>query len=79
MYFLPWRIAVHPSKAYQEGHTYTYNLEGLSVTSVTAAQGDATLKLAAIVELSIKPDCVHQLRLRNVQLNGAVIVLRFLN
>ncbi|XP_076681659.1 retinoid- and fatty-acid binding glycoprotein apolipophorin isoform X2 [Andrena cerasifolii] len=62
---------MHPSKAYQEGHTYTYNLEGLSVTSVTAAQGDATLNLAATVELSIKPDCVHQLRLKNVQLNGA--------
>nr|XP_033202794.1 apolipophorins [Bombus vancouverensis nearcticus] len=62
---------MHPKKAYQEGHTYVYNLEGTSVTSVTGAQGDATLKLAATVELSVKPDCVHQLRLKNVQINGA--------
>ena len=64
---------MHPKKAYQEGHTYVYNLEGTSVTSVTGAQGDATLKLAATVELSVKPDCVHQLRLKNVQINGAVL------
>ncbi|XP_015429625.1 PREDICTED: apolipophorins [Dufourea novaeangliae] len=62
---------MHPSKAYQEGHTYVYNLNGLSVTSVTEAQGDSTLKLSATVELSVKPNCIHQLRLKNVQLNGA--------
>ena len=65
---------VHTNKAYEEGLTYVYNLEGTSVTSVTDAQGDATLKLSATVELSVKPDCVHQLRLRNVRINGAVIL-----
>ncbi|XP_043521132.1 apolipophorins isoform X2 [Frieseomelitta varia] len=62
---------MHPNKAYQEGQTYIYNLEGTSVTSVTDAQGDATLKLSATVELSVKPDCIHQLRLKNVRINGA--------
>ncbi|XP_046492116.1 apolipophorins [Neodiprion pinetum] len=62
---------IHSSKAYQEGHTYTYELEGESVTSVSEAQGEATLKLNALVELSIKPDCVHQIRLKNVRINGA--------
>nr|XP_034187967.1 apolipophorins [Osmia lignaria] len=62
---------MHPSKAYQEGHTYVYDLHGMSVTSVTEAEGDATLKLSATVELSVKPNCVHQLRLKNVRFNGA--------
>ncbi|XP_031841889.1 retinoid- and fatty-acid binding glycoprotein apolipophorin [Nomia melanderi] len=62
---------MNPVKAYQEGHTYVYNLDGLSVTSVTEAQGDATLKVSATVEMSVKPDCIHQIRLKNVQLNGA--------
>ncbi|XP_076231616.1 retinoid- and fatty-acid binding glycoprotein apolipophorin [Calliopsis andreniformis] len=62
---------MHTSKAYQEGRTYVYDLKGLSVTSVTEAEGDATLKLSATVELSAKPDCVFQLRLKNVELNGA--------
>ncbi|XP_046751140.1 apolipophorins [Diprion similis] len=61
------------SKAYQQGHTYTYQLEGKSVTSVTEAEGEATLKLNALVELFIKPDCVHQIRLKNVQINGAPV------
>ncbi|XP_076625563.1 retinoid- and fatty-acid binding glycoprotein apolipophorin isoform X1 [Colletes latitarsis] len=67
-------IACHgmPTKnAYQEGHTYTYNLEGASVTNVTDAQGTASLKVSATVELSAKSDCLYQLRLKNVQLNGA--------
>lgn len=63
---------MHQSKAYQEGRTYVYNLEGLSVTSITDAQGDASLKLSATVELSVKPDCINQLRLKNVKINGAV-------
>ncbi|CAL7938756.1 unnamed protein product [Xylocopa violacea] len=62
---------MHSSKAYEEGHTYTYSLKGVSVTSVTNAQEDASLKLAATVELSVKPDCIHQLRLKNVLINGA--------
>nr|XP_012148156.1 PREDICTED: apolipophorins [Megachile rotundata] len=62
---------MHPSKAYQEGHTYVYNLDGTSETSVTDAQGTANLRLSATVEMSVKPNCVHQLRLKNVKLNGA--------
>ena len=63
---------VNPSKAYEEGQTYTYDLEGTSVTSVSEAQGESSLKLNALVELSVKPDCVHQLKVKNVQVNGAV-------
>ncbi|KAF7405857.1 hypothetical protein HZH68_005226 [Vespula germanica] len=59
------------AKVYQEGHTYIYRLEGKSVTSVTDSQGDATLNLKAIVELTAKPDCVLQLQLKDVQLNDA--------
>ncbi|XP_017790563.1 PREDICTED: apolipophorins [Habropoda laboriosa] len=59
------------NKAYQEGHTYVYDLQGQSVTTVADAQGDAKLKLDATVELTVKPDCVHQLRLTNVKINGA--------
>ncbi|XP_011691522.1 PREDICTED: apolipophorins [Wasmannia auropunctata] len=66
---------MHGGKAYQEGHTYIYNLEGTSVTSVPDAQGDATLKLEGTVELSVKPDCIRQLRLKGVSINGAPILL----
>ncbi|XP_018393503.1 PREDICTED: apolipophorins [Cyphomyrmex costatus] len=62
-------------KGYQEGHTYIYDLEGTSVTSVPDAQGDATLKLKGTVELSVKPDCIRQVRLKGVQINGAPISL----
>ncbi|XP_072754262.1 apolipophorins [Anoplolepis gracilipes] len=62
-------------KAYQEGHTYIYDLEGTSVTSVPEAQGDATLKLKGTVELSVKPDCIRQIRLKGVSINGAPISL----
>lgn len=62
-------------KAYQEGHTYIYDLEGTSVTSVPDSQGDATLKLKGTVELSVKPDCIRQIRLKGVQINGAVSIL----
>lgn len=64
---------------YQEGHTYIYRLEGKSVTSVTDSQGDATLNLKAIVELTAKPDCVLQLQLKDVHLNDAVSVLQIFN
>ncbi|XP_012266095.2 apolipophorins [Athalia rosae] len=62
---------IHSDKAYQEGRTYTYQLDGESVTSVSDAQGHANLKLNAIVELAVKPDCVRQIRLKNVRINGA--------
>ncbi|XP_043491499.1 apolipophorins [Polistes fuscatus] len=64
----------HP-KAYQEGHTYIYRLEGTSVTSVTDAPGDSTLNLKAIVELTAKPDCVLQLKLKDVNVNNAAAPL----
>nr|XP_033329599.1 apolipophorins [Megalopta genalis] len=60
---------MHSNKAYQEGKTYIYQLKGKSVTSVSEAEGDATLELSATVELSVKPDCVHQLVLKNVLVN----------
>ncbi|KAL0104310.1 hypothetical protein PUN28_017203 [Cardiocondyla obscurior] len=66
---------MHGGKAYQEGHTYLYDLEGTSVTSVPDAQGDATLKLKGTVELSAKPDCVRQIRLKGLSINGAPILL----
>ncbi|XP_071631577.1 apolipophorins [Temnothorax longispinosus] len=66
---------MHGGKAYQEGHTYIYDLEGTSVTSVPDAQGDATLKLKGTVELSVKPDCIRQIRLKGVSINGAPISL----
>ncbi|XP_011166991.1 apolipophorins [Solenopsis invicta] len=66
---------LHGGKAYQEGHTYIYDLEGTSVTSVPDAQGDATLKLKGTVELSVKPDCIRQVRLKGVLINGAPILL----
>ncbi|KAL6440757.1 hypothetical protein ACFW04_003301 [Cataglyphis niger] len=62
-------------KAYQEGHTYIYDLEGTSITTVPDSQGDATLKLKGTVELSVKPDCIRQIRLKGVQINGAPISL----
>ncbi|KAK2585087.1 hypothetical protein KPH14_008599 [Odynerus spinipes] len=65
----------HYAKAYQEGRTYVYRLEGTSVTSVTDAQGDATLKLKANVELTAKPDCTQQLRVKDVQVNDAPVAL----
>ncbi|XP_012523598.1 apolipophorins [Monomorium pharaonis] len=66
---------MHGGKAYQEGHTYLYDLEGSSVTSVPDAQGDAVLKLKGSVELSVKPDCIRQIRLKGVSINGAPITL----
>ena len=68
---------MHGGKGYQEGHTYIYDLEGTSVTSVPDAQGDATLKLKGTVELSVKPDCIRQIRLKGVQINGAVSIFLF--
>ncbi|XP_017879492.1 apolipophorins [Ceratina calcarata] len=62
---------MQPNKAYHEGKTYVYSLDGLSVTSVTDAKEEASLKLAATVEMAVKPDCVHQLWLKDVQINGA--------
>ncbi|XP_058796215.1 apolipophorins [Phymastichus coffea] len=62
---------MHSDASYKEGQTYTYALEGTSVTSVSEGQGEATLKLKADVELSVKPDCIRQIRLKNVQVNGA--------
>ncbi|XP_076294213.1 retinoid- and fatty-acid binding glycoprotein apolipophorin [Lasioglossum baleicum] len=61
---------IHPNKGYQEGHTYVYQLTGKTVTSVSQAQKDAQLDLSATVELSVKPDCIHQLWLKDVQING---------
>lgn len=63
---------MHGGKAYREGHTYIYDLEGTSVTSVPDAQGDATLKLEGSVELAVKPDCIRQIRLKALSINGAV-------
>ncbi|XP_015121091.1 apolipophorins [Diachasma alloeum] len=60
-------------KGYAEGNTYSYGFEGTSVTAVSEAQGDSTVKLSANVELSVKPDCVRQLKLKNVLLNGTPI------
>jgi hypothetical protein len=65
---------VHGGKAYQEGHTYIYDLEGTSVTTVPDAQGDAILKLKGTVQLTVKPECTRQLRLKDVQINGAVSI-----
>lgn len=50
-------------------------MEGTSVTSVPDAQGDAILKLKGTVELSVKPDCIRQVRLKGIQINGAPISL----
>lgn len=69
-----WSASVHGGKAYQEGHTYVYDLEGSSVTSVPESQSEATLKLKGTVELSVKPDCIRQIRLKGVQINGAVSI-----
>ena len=63
---------MHSDQSYKEGQTYLYALDGTSVTSVSEGQGEATLKLKADVELAVKPDCIRQLRLKNVQVNGAV-------
>ncbi|XP_011871153.1 PREDICTED: apolipophorins [Vollenhovia emeryi] len=63
------------NKAYQAGHTYIYDLEGTSVTTVPDAQNDATLKLKGTVEATIKPDCIGQIRLKDVQINGVPISL----
>ncbi|XP_076643954.1 retinoid- and fatty-acid binding glycoprotein apolipophorin [Halictus rubicundus] len=61
---------IHPHKGYQEGHTYVYQLKGTSVSSVSQAHEDAKLDLSATVELSVKPDCIHQLWLKDVQINN---------
>ncbi|XP_001604024.1 apolipophorins [Nasonia vitripennis] len=64
---------MHSDQSYKEGQTYTYALEGRSASTVSEGQGEATLKLNADVELAVKPDCVRQLRLKNVQVNGAAV------
>ncbi|XP_014235825.1 apolipophorins [Trichogramma pretiosum] len=64
---------MHSDKSYKEGQTYSYALEGTSTTSVSEGQGDAQLKLKADVEVAIKPDCIRQVRLKNVQVNGAPV------
>lgn len=64
---------MRPGKGHAEGFTYTYAFEGTSVTAVSEAQGDSTVKLSATVELSAKPDCIRQLKLKNVLLNGTPI------
>ncbi|XP_008560242.1 apolipophorins [Microplitis demolitor] len=61
------------SKGYTQGHTYMYEYEGTSVTSVSEVEGDSSVKLSALVELAVKPDCIHQLRLKNVRVNGAPV------
>lgn len=60
---------IHP-KGYQEGHTYVYQLTGKTVTSVSQAHEEANLDLSATVELSVKPDCMHQLWLKDVLINN---------
>lgn len=60
---------IHQNKGYQEGHTYVYQLTGKTVTSVSQAQEEAKLDLSATVELSVKPDCIHQLWLKDVLIN----------
>ncbi|KAJ8687230.1 hypothetical protein QAD02_023024 [Eretmocerus hayati] len=64
---------MHSDQSYKEGQTYLYTLEGSSVSSVSEGQGEATLKLKADVELDVKPDCTRQLKLKNVQVNGAAV------
>ncbi|XP_023246016.1 apolipophorins [Copidosoma floridanum] len=65
---------MHSDQSYKEGQIYTYVLEGTSVTTlVSEGQGEATLKLKADVELAVKPDCIRQLKLKNVQVNGAAV------
>ncbi|XP_066596058.1 apolipophorins [Prorops nasuta] len=64
---------LHTDNAYKEGSTYTYDFEGKTVTYVSDAQGEATLKLGATVELSVNPDCIRQVKLKNVQINGAAV------
>ncbi|XP_034949851.1 apolipophorins [Chelonus insularis] len=59
------------SGGYTPGHTYIYEFEGKAVTSLSAAESDSTIKLNALVELAVKPDCIHQLKLKNVRLNGS--------
>ncbi|KAK0091317.1 hypothetical protein PV326_003399, partial [Microctonus aethiopoides] len=69
-------VGCHGMKAgkdYIAGHTYSYDFEGISVTSVSGAEGDSTVKLNALVELAVKPDCIHQLKLKNVNVNGAPV------
>lgn len=63
---------MHADQSYKEGQVYTYSLEGTSVSSVSEGQGEATLKLKGDVELIVKPECTRQIRLKNVQVNGAV-------
>lgn len=70
---------MHSDQSYKEGQTYTYALEGTSVSSVSEGQGEATLKLKADVELVVKPDCIRQVRVKNAQINGAVSTLNFKN
>ncbi|XP_054010516.1 apolipophorins isoform X2 [Hylaeus anthracinus] len=59
------------SKAYKEGTTYVYDLEGTLTTSVSDGQNSEPVELTATVEMSVKPDCLHQLRLKDVKLNKA--------
>ena len=66
---------MHIGKDYQEGQTYIYDLEGKSLTTVSEAQGEASLKLKATVELSVKPDCIRQIKLKDVSINGAVSLI----
>lgn len=68
-------LIAHLEKNYVEGQIYSYDLEGKSVTTVTDSQGEASLKLKATVELSVKPDCIRQLRLKDVLINGDVSIL----
>lgn len=56
---------------YEDGTTYTYNVEGTTTTSLTGAKGEATkLTLKATAELSAQPDCAHFIKLSGVSVTG---------
>lgn len=65
---------VQPGKGYKEGATYVYDFEGTAVTSLLENQSQSTATLKAGVELTVKPNCLKQLRIKNAQLNGAVCI-----
>ncbi|XP_066996773.2 apolipophorins [Anabrus simplex] len=57
---------------YQDGHKYTYNLEGTSVTTLPGTEGDVSkLQLKATVELSVQSACSHVVKLKDVRITGA--------
>ena len=67
MFVDPGAVQTH----YESGHTYVYNFEGHTVSSLPGQQGDGVkLHLRATADISIGDDCQGVLKVKDVQVTG---------